>query len=188
MLFRSGVLSVWLALLGVQVSAAEQLAVGSKRFTESYILAEIVARVAAPHATVIHRQGLGNTAIVFEALKTGAIDIYPEYTGTLAFELLGLKAVPSLQTLNALLAPHGVQAGVPLGFGNAYALAMSATRAKALGISSLSDLAGHANLRYGLTQEFLNRKDGWPGLQAADRKSTRLNSSHSSVSRMPSSA
>ena len=141
----------------------------SKRFTESYILGEVLTqRMRGESGAVVeHKQGLGNTAIVFAALKTGAIDVYPEYTGTLAFELLGLKAVPSLSVLNALLAPHGVQAGVPLGFGNAYALAMSATRAKALGISSLSDLARHANLRYGLTQEFLNRKDGWPGLQAA---------------------
>ena len=72
--------------------------VGSKRFTESYILAEIMAQTvdAAGEARAMHRQGLGNTAILFAALKSGAIHVYPEYTGTLAFELLGLKRVPDL--------------------------------------------------------------------------------------------
>jgi osmoprotectant transport system permease protein len=115
----------------------------------------------------IHRQGLGNTAILFAALKSGAIDIYPEYTGTLAFELLGLKRVPSLAELNATLETHGLAASVPLGFGNSYALAMAQTRAAELGITSISDLKRHANLRHGLSQEFLSRKDGWPALREA---------------------
>ena len=74
--------------------------VGSKRFTESYILAEIMARTveAAGEARARHHQGLGNTAILFSALKSGAIHLYPEYTGTIALELLGLQRVPELVT------------------------------------------------------------------------------------------
>jgi osmoprotectant transport system permease protein len=115
----------------------------------------------------VHQQGLGNTAILHAALKAGAIHVYPEYTGTIAFELLGLKRVPPLAELNRLLATDGLAIGVPLGFANSYALAMVATQASSLGIARLSDLARHPRLRLGLSQEFLNRKDGWQALKAA---------------------
>ena len=146
-------------------AAAQPLKIGSKRFTESYILGEILAR-AAPGEL---KPGLGNTGIVFAALKAGAIDVYPEYTGTIAREILRLEGEPGLVALNHALAPHGLAAGVPLGFSNGYALAMREDRAAKLGIRSLSDLAGHPGLKLGLSQEFLNRKDGWPGLKAAYR-------------------
>ena len=147
--------------------------VGSKRFTESYILAEIMARTvdAAGEARAQHHQGLGNTAILFSALKSGAIHAYPEYTGTLAFELLGLKRVPGLTELNRLLAPHGLAAGVPLGFGNTYVLAMRDARAAELAITRVSDLARHPGLRLALSHEFLNRRDGWQALRQAYRLS-----------------
>jgi osmoprotectant transport system permease protein len=146
-------------------AAADTLKVGSKRFTESYILGEIVARVAPAQ----HRPGLGNTGIVFAALKAGAIDVYPEYTGTVAREVLKLGGNPDLATLNRALAAHGLAAGVPLGFNNGYALAMGEAQAKELGISRLSDLARHPALRLGLSQEFVGRADGWAGVKAAYR-------------------
>jgi osmoprotectant transport system permease protein len=147
--------------------------VGSKRFTESYILAEIVTRAVerAGEARAVHQQGLGNTAILFTALKSGAIHLYPEYTGTVALELLGLRSVPGLAELNRELARHGLAAGVPLGFGNSYALAMLESRAEALGITRVSELAAHPALRLALSQEFLNRRDGWPAMQQAYRLS-----------------
>ncbi len=155
-------------LLVLSATAGEPVVVGSKRFTESYILGEIAAqRIQAAGTMVTHRQGLGNTAILFAALKSGAIDVYPDYTGTLAFELLGLKRVPSLPELNAALEAHGLAVSAPLGFGNSYALAMTAARAQDLGVTKISDLARHATLRFGLSQEFLNRKDGWPALREA---------------------
>lgn len=152
--------------LGAPGSAhAEAVKVGSKRFTESYILGEIVARTVQGE----HRPGLGSTGIVFEALKAGAIDVYPEYTGTLAREILHLEGRPSLGELDRALAPLGLAVGVPLGFNDGYALAMREERAAALGITSLSDLAAHAPLKLGLSPEFIARADGWPGLQAAYR-------------------
>ena len=149
--------------------AQETVAVGSKRFTESYILGEILTQKAnrAAGSRAVHRQGLGNTAILFAALQSGAIDVYPEYTGTIAFELLGLQRVPPLAELNTLLAGRGLGAGVPLGFANSYALAMDSARAASLGITNLSALAQHPELRAGLSQEFLKRNDGWRALQAA---------------------
>src|SRR5215468_12038051 len=149
--------------------AAPELNVGSKRFTESYILGEIIKQTAesAGETTAVHKQGLGNTAIVLNALTTGAIDIYPEYTGTIAKEILKLDTVPPLPELNAKLAPMGLAVGIPLGFNNTYALAIRGEDARAKGISRLSDLKAHPELRLGLSQEFIGRADGWPGLKRA---------------------
>ena len=153
-----------LLLLGAPLAAhGDALRVGSKRFTESYILGEIIARTV--HGE--HRPGLGSTGIVFEALKAGAIDVYPEYTGTLAREILHLEGRPSLDELDRRLARQGLAVGVPLGFNDGYAIAMREARASALGIAKLSDLAVHPGLRLGLSPEFTARADGWPGLRAA---------------------
>ena len=167
----------WAAALGLVVCAlhtacavaAPPLNVGSKRFTESYILGEILRQTAqaAGETTAVHQQGLGNTAIVLNALTSGNIDVYPEYTGTIAKEILKLDAVPPLPELNAKLAPMGLAVGVPLGFNNTYALALRADDAGAKGISRLSDLGAHPELRLGLSQEFIGRADGWPGLKRA---------------------
>jgi osmoprotectant transport system permease protein len=148
---------------------AESINVGSKRFTESYILGEILAQTArrAGEGTVAHQQGLGNTGIVFSALKSGAVDLYPDYTGTVAFELLRLKNAPTLDELQRLLAPYGIGAAIPLGFSNTYALAVSEARGKALDLARISQLARHPELKIGLSQEFMNRRDGWPALKAA---------------------
>src|SRR6516164_3746000 len=149
--------------------AAPPLNVGSKRFTESYILGEIIKQTAnaAGETTAVHQQGLGNTAIVLNALTSGNIDVYPEYTGTIAREILKLDTVPSLAELNTRLAPMGLAVGVPLGFNNTYALAMRSDDARLKGITKLSDLKAHPELRLGLSQEFIGRNDGWPGLKRA---------------------
>jgi osmoprotectant transport system permease protein len=146
---------------------AAPLKVGSKRFTESYILGEIIKQTAeaAGETTAVHEQGLGNTAIVLNALTSGSIDLYPEYTGTIAKEILKLDAVPPLAELNAALASRGLAVGVPLGFNNTYALALRADDARAKAIRRLSDLKSHPQLRLGLSQEFIGRADGWPGLK-----------------------
>jgi len=149
--------------------AAETLTVGSKRFTESYILGDIIALTAqhAGEAAATHRPGLGNTGIVYSALKNGEIDIYPEYTGTIEREILKSSQPLDLDGLNRELLPLGLAAGVPLGFNNTYALAMREERAQALGIQSISDLAKHPDIVFGLSQEFIGRADGWPGLKKA---------------------
>ncbi len=156
----------FLAAGGVQpVARGDSIQVGSKRFTESYILGEIVARTAQGR----HKPGLGNTGIVFSALKAGSIDVYPEYTGTIAKEILKLDGDAGIERLNRALAQQGLGIGIPLGFSNGYALAMREDRAQALGIRTLSDLGKHPELKLGLSQEFIGRADGWPGLKAAYR-------------------
>jgi osmoprotectant transport system permease protein len=160
----------WAALL-LLVSAAAQaapLVVGSKRFTESYILGELIAQTArAAGAEVELRPGMGGTAILYEALRTGAIDLYPEYTGTIAREILQGEARASLGALNARLAPLGLAASAPLGFNNTYAIGVRAAVAQRGGLRRISDLAGQRQLRLGFGHEFLGRRDGWPGLAAA---------------------
>jgi osmoprotectant transport system permease protein len=166
---RSTVPFLVVCALGATATAAPTLNVGSKRFTESYILGEIIKQSAqgAGETTATHSQGLGNTAIVLNALTTGSIDVYPEYTGTIAREILKLDQVPPLSELNARLAAMGLAVAVPLGFNNTYALAMRGDDARAKSVTRLSDLKAHPELRLGLSQEFIGRADGWPGLKRA---------------------
>ncbi|MES2019290.1 MAG: glycine betaine ABC transporter substrate-binding protein [Pseudomonadota bacterium] len=145
----------------MQASAVDDvLRVGSKRFTESYILGEVLAQTGAAHGKAEHRQGLGNTAIVLAALQTGSIDVYPEYAGTIDLEILKNPKPTSLAQMRARLAPMGLGVAVPLGFNNSYALAMRADS----GVKTLSELARQPKLRFGLSHEFIGRADGWPGL------------------------
>ena len=162
--FRSSVVAILLLCAACGAWAADALQVGSKRFTESYVLGEILTRTAGDAGPAVHRQGLGNTAIVFEALKSGSIDVYPEYLGTIDQEILHHARPASLADISRELARFGLGAAVPLGFDNSYALAMREADAARLGIRTLSDLAAHPELRPGLSHEFLGRADGWPGL------------------------
>jgi osmoprotectant transport system permease protein len=154
------------AILCTNSWAADELRIGSKRFTESYILGEILVQTARANGapTAQHQRGLGNTAILLGALESGSIDLYPEYTGTIAREVLKLDRVPPLAELNSLLAARGLAVAAPLGFNNTYALAMRAQDAQSRGIKRISDLKGHPDLKLGLSQEFLGRADGWPNL------------------------
>src|SRR5258705_5828416 len=122
-------MKISLALLGFLVALpaqADTLRIGSKRFTESYILGEVLRHAVEGKTPVEHRPGLGNTGIVFSALKAGSIDLYPEYTGTIAKEILKLDGDPNLDRINRALAPQGLGVAVRLGFNHTYALAMRA--------------------------------------------------------------
>ena len=146
----------------------EPLRVGSKRFTESYILGEIVAQAARrAGAPAEHRPGLGNTAILLAALEHGAIDAYPEYTGTISREILGVAEDLPLAALNDRLRPRGLEASVPLGFSDSYAIGVRGEFAREHGVRKISDLARLPEVRLGFSHEFLGRRDGWPGLRAA---------------------
>jgi osmoprotectant transport system permease protein len=151
------------AALADAAAAGDTLHIGSKRFTESYILGEVLAQTAAPHARVEHLQGMGNTAIVLGALQAGRIDVYPEYLGTIDLEILKHTQAAPLEQIRRELAPMGLGVAVPLGFNNTYALAM---RGGPDGARKLSELAGQDKLRFGLSHEFIGRADGWPGLAA----------------------
>src|SRR5437762_8328128 len=89
------------------VHAKEPIRVGSKRFTESYILGEILAQTARGQ----HKAGLGNTAILVAALENDAIDVYPEYTGTISNEILRTEERLQLAEINRRLARLGLEIG-----------------------------------------------------------------------------
>jgi osmoprotectant transport system permease protein len=146
---------------------AQRIVVGSKKFTESYVLAEIAKTTLqnAGFAAEV-RQGMGGTIILWEALQGGDITLYPEYTGTIAEEILKIKPPLSTDQMGALLRQHGVGMTGELGFNNTYALVMRRDRAARLGIHNISDLRDHPDLKIGLTHEFLDRQDGWTPLSA----------------------
>ena len=149
-----------------QSAVAQPLVVGSKRFTESYILGEIVSQavsMAGQHRVVL-KSGLGNTGILLSALTSGEIDLYPEYTGTITREILKTEQALTLAQINERLLPLGLAAGVPLGFDNSYVLAVRRDLADRLQLRTIADLAKHPSLVLGLSHEFIGRSDGWKGL------------------------
>ncbi len=165
----------WLAagLLALAPAGAQAggrpLRVASKAFTESVILGEIAARAErAAGVEAEHRAALGGTRLLWDSLVAGAIDVYPEYTGTIVQEILAgdpSAAATDRQRLAAALAAHGVGMTAPLGFDNTYAIGLLAPRARALGLARISDLRAHPELTLGFSNEFVSRRDGWPALR-----------------------
>ncbi|MDB5353665.1 MAG: amino acid transporter substrate-binding protein [Phycisphaerales bacterium] len=148
-------------------SGAQQIRVGSKVFTESVILGELATQLGRDAGVnTIHRSQLGGTRVLWDALLSGQIDAYPEYTGTIAQELL--PGTPLAEdALRAALARHGVAITHSLGFNDTYAIGMPDALAARLNIKKISDLRAHPELRLGFSNEFLERKDGWPAVRAA---------------------
>jgi len=163
-------------LLVPRSARAETIAIGSKLFTESRLLAEIMAQLieARTDLEVDRKFGLGGTKICFGALQDGQIDLYPEYTGT-GWSVLLRKEQRVHDSLRAFLTVKkafqkrwGLVWLPPFGFNNSYALAMAGPKARELGVTRVSDLLPYADeLQAGVSHEFLERDDGYPGLSAA---------------------
>ena len=159
----------------VPAQGQDRITVGSKNFNEGYLLGEIIAQVLEREGFAVERKfGLGGTLVCYQALVNGEIDVYAEYTGTLAQAILKLDGpAPDLEQLNAAVTEQGLQALAPLGFNNTYALAMRQNVARERGITRISDLVLHPDLAPAFSLEFLNREDGWPGLAATYNLSVR---------------
>ncbi len=152
-------------------TAASPALVGSKKFTESYVLANIAqVAIARTGLAVEQRQGMGGTIILWEALKQGAITCYPEYTGTIREVILNSRdSAPghaNAEQMRRQLAQYGVGMTGNLGFNNTYSLVMQRELAQRLGIHQISDLNRYPQLLVGLSHEFLGREDGWTPLCA----------------------
>ena len=160
------VLLIATVLANRTLGADPTIVLGSKQFTESIVLSEI-ARQALENAgfQVNHRQGMGGTIVLWEALKQGSIAAYPDYTGTIQEEILKRPDAASVGAMRTQLAQYGIGITGELGFNNTYALVMTRARARELGIQKISDLSKHPGLKLGLTHEFLGRNDGWYPLQ-----------------------
>ncbi len=150
-------------------AVAQPVRVGSKSFTENYVLAEIVAQTVEQvgEAKAERKLGLGGTGIVYGALAAGDLDLYPEYTGTISRAILKDPSVTTVEALRARLGPLGLTISDPLGFDNTYALAVRRDTAERLGLRAISDLRRHPELRAAFDPGFLEREDGWPGLRRA---------------------
>jgi osmoprotectant transport system permease protein len=149
--------------------------VASKPFGESYLLAEMFAQLLEAHGLAVQRRpGLGGTEIAFGALRTGAIDVYPEYTGTGLLAVLGDTLTPALAADARAVFDHvstafadrwGMRWLPPLGFQNTYAIAVRRELAEREGLTALSDLARlNSQLVAGFTADFIGRPDGLAGL------------------------
>ncbi|MDX1390132.1 MAG: glycine betaine ABC transporter substrate-binding protein, partial [Acidobacteriota bacterium] len=160
-------------IAGTISTNAETVVVGSKNFEESRLLAEIFARLIEDRTDleVERRFNLAGTQVCFEALRTGAVDLYPEYTGTGLASILGeTPGGDSAEVLGRVrqefLARWDLWWLSPLGFENAYALAVPRELAEREGVRTLSDLVPLAgSLRAGVGYEFFERPDGLPGLE-----------------------
>jgi osmoprotectant transport system permease protein len=129
-----GLLLVGLALIaGMPLGNArspEEIRIGSKKFTESVVVATLAEKLAASSgARVSHRAELGGTRLLWDALLADQIDLYPEYTETLMSEILAAEGVRDGRSLDQALAQRGLRKSRPLGFGDAYALGMTPRRA-----------------------------------------------------------
>jgi osmoprotectant transport system permease protein len=145
------------------------IAVGSKHFTEGYILSELLAQLLESSGYRVERRfGLGGTLVCFEALAGGEIDVYPEYSGTLEQAILKLPERVTYEDLRRRLRDRApVELLETFGFNNTYAIALARGRAGDLGARTIGDLARHPDLGLAFSHEFINRNDGWPGVKRA---------------------
>jgi osmoprotectant transport system permease protein len=158
-----------------QLQAADDrpnVVIGSKAFTESVILGEIATQLAQKAgAQATHLQQLGGSTVLWRALKEGGrnhgIDAYVEYTGTISQDLLKTPGIGGEDALRAELAKQNIAMSRPLGFNDTYALGMKEERAAQLNIRKISDLRDHPELKFGLSNEFIKRGDGWRKLRDA---------------------
>jgi osmoprotectant transport system substrate-binding protein/osmoprotectant transport system permease protein len=149
--------------------------VASKPFGESYLLAEMFAQLLESRGLLVDRRmGLGQTEIAMQALRSGAIDVYPEYTGTGLLAVLHDSLTDSLASdprrvfahvAREFASRYGVRWLPPLGFQNSYAIAVRKSTAAQYHLRTLSDLAREsAHLVAGFTADFIGRPDGLAGL------------------------
>jgi osmoprotectant transport system permease protein len=147
-------------------SKEREIVIGAKTFTEQYILSEILARQITHRTGLPARvaQSLGST-VAFDALRTGGIDAYVDYSGTIWATIMHREPGPSrddvLKGVDGFLeATHGIKMAGSLGFENAYALAMRRDQAQKLGVRTISDLVPHASrLTIGGDYEFFQRAE-----------------------------
>ncbi len=165
---RLGVLGLALSLAACAPPRDRPLVrIGSKSFTESVVLGEIAAALLREAGFAVeHHRELGGTRILWNALRRGELDVYPEYSGTLEQEIFAASSVRGLDALRGALGAQGILLGASLGFDNSYALGMKQALAERLRIRTISELREHPSLRFGFTNEFMQRADGWPSLRA----------------------
>jgi len=160
------------ALWASGVTSRRDVTVGSKNFTEQIVLGELIAQVIERQGLHVERRfNLGGTAIAHQALVSGGIDAYVEYSGT---SLTAIFNLPPSRDANEVFtqirdryAALGVTALPRLGYNNTFAILVRAADAQRLGLRTIGDLNRFTGARAGFGYEFLERPDGFTGLSAA---------------------
>lgn len=178
---RAAIVVTWAIALAIVATprlataqgTAAPIVVGSKPFAESYLLAELFAQLLESRGVAVTRKaGLGATEVAFPALVSGAIDVFPEYSGTGLLVILkapreGDRTAVFDRVSREMARRYDVRWLPPLGFENTYAMSVRTEMAERLGLRTLSDAARHgASLRAGFTADFIGLPDGLPGLRA----------------------
>lgn len=159
-----GILFLFLSISNV--SSSKEIVVGSKTFTESVILGEIIKQIVQQQGLQVkYLSGLGGTRVLWNSLKKGELDIYPEYSGTLIQEIFSDKIIDDLEELSEELQKYNIGMSRPLGFNNTYIIGMKKNLASKLKVANISDLRRYPDLRFGFSNEFMDRADGWPSLK-----------------------
>ncbi len=158
---------IWIFLHSLTLEA-QILRVGAKHFNEGYILSEMLAQLLEDRGARVERKfNLGGTVVCFEALRKGEIDVYPEYTGSLAEEILKSSHRMNHAAIDSRLREElGLGISPAFGFNNTYALAVAMQTAKDHNLKSISDLVNYSEIKTAMSYEFLKRQDGWQNLKS----------------------
>lgn len=149
------------------------IVIGSKNFNEQLILGNMLAQLIEEHTdlNVDRKLNLGGSSVVFNAAKSGDIDMYIEYTGTGLVNIMQQEVIPDPEKAYNAVKEHfdnayGLSWQKPLGFNNTYTLAVTKELAEKHGLNTFSDLRKiSSNIILGCTMEFANRQDGYIGLK-----------------------
>ena len=173
-------LTCWVIILGMNGSVVwgqppATVRVGSKNFSEQEILGELVAQLIerCTSLRVERKHGLGGTGLCHDALTSGELDLYVEYTGTALLDILEHRPLAAPDEVFQVVSSEyrerfDIEWLPPIGFNNSYAVTVRSDQADEEGWSKVSDLmAAASRLRAGFTAEFMERPDGYPGLRRA---------------------
>ncbi len=153
--------------------ASDRIVIGSKDFTESALLAEIVAQMLEARGVSVERRFELGGNLPHEALVSGTLDLYPEYTGTCFTAILHHAPISDPRAVYDQVKQEyannfKVEVSAPIGFENTFAILVRGDEARRLNLKTISDAAPHApRWRAGFGQDFMSRDDGYPGFSKA---------------------
>ena len=171
-LIRTTLGALLLALVPLVALSQPVVRVGSKNFTEQFVLAELYAQALEASGVKVERKiNLGGTLIAHKALEEKQIDLYPEYTGTILLAVLKQEAMTDpkavYDTVKDAYAKQGLVVLNQAPVNNTYVMVVRPETAQKYNLNTMSDLAKVAKeLKLGAGPEFRDRKDGIPGLKA----------------------
>ena len=154
-------------------STQARVVVGSKDFTESALLAEIVAQMLETRGVAVERRLELGGNLPHEAMVAGTLDLYPEYTGTAFTAILRHAPISDPRAVyervkQEYASKFKVEISAPLGFENTFAILVRGADARRLNLKTISDAAPQtARWRAGFGQDFMSRADGYPGFSKA---------------------